>query len=83
VHGGNNIRRGDLRQLARVLRATLLRGGPRRAWFTLSLLGATLLRRPSVFKDAVSFAVIHQAFYEYVERIARELEASLRETAEA
>jgi radical SAM superfamily enzyme YgiQ (UPF0313 family) len=81
VHGGRNIRRGDLRRLARVLRETLLRGGPRRAWFTLCLLGATLLRRPSAFKEAVSFAVVHKAFHDYVERLGRELDASIRELA--
>jgi hypothetical protein len=74
IHRGNNFRRGDLGRLRRVLIATLVRGGPRRAWFTLRLLGATLLRRPSVFKEAVSFAVVHQAFHDYVERLASELD---------
>jgi radical SAM superfamily enzyme YgiQ (UPF0313 family) len=82
VHGGRNIRPGDLRRLARVLRETVLRGGPRRAWFTLSLLGATLLRRPSAFKEAVSFAVVHKAFHDYVERLLPELDVQLRELAE-
>jgi radical SAM superfamily enzyme YgiQ (UPF0313 family) len=79
IHGGRNIRRGDLRRLFQILHETVLRGGPRRAWFTLSLLGTTLLRRPSVFKDAVSFAVIHHAFYGYMRRLARELDAAIRE----
>jgi radical SAM superfamily enzyme YgiQ (UPF0313 family) len=82
VHGGRNIRPGDLRRLARVLRETVLRGGPRRAWFTLSLLGATLVRRPSAFKEAVSFAVVHKAFHDYVERLLPELDVQLRELAE-
>jgi len=55
-----------------------LRGGPRRAWFTLRLLGAVLLRRPAVFKEAVSFAVIHQAFHAYVQHLAADLDAALR-----
>jgi len=77
VHGGRNIRRGDLRRLRRVLSATLLRGGRRRAWFTLRLLGAVLVRRPSVFKEAVSFAVVHQAFYDYMRQLAGDLDAAL------
>jgi radical SAM superfamily enzyme YgiQ (UPF0313 family) len=78
VHRGRNFRKGDLRRLRRVLVATLVRGGPRRAWFTLRLLGATLLRRPSVFKEAVSFAVVHQAFHDYMERLASELDGVIR-----
>jgi radical SAM superfamily enzyme YgiQ (UPF0313 family) len=74
IHHGGNIRKGDLHRLWRVLGATIFRGGPRRAWFTVRLLGATLLRRPSVFKEAVSFAVIHQAFHGYMERMAAELD---------
>jgi radical SAM superfamily enzyme YgiQ (UPF0313 family) len=74
VHGGRNIRPGDLLRLRRVLAATLLRGGWRRAWFTLRLLGATLLRRPSVFKEAVSFAVVHQAFHAYALRLTADLD---------
>jgi radical SAM superfamily enzyme YgiQ (UPF0313 family) len=79
VHGGRNIRRGDLRRLARVLDALLLRGGPRRAWFSLRLLGETLLRRPSVFKEAVSFALVHMAFHGYMHRLTADIEASIRE----
>ncbi len=79
VHGGRNIRKGDLRRLARVLDAMLLRGGSRRAWFTLRLLGETLLRRPSVFKEAVSFALVHMAFHDYMGRLASDIDASIRE----
>jgi radical SAM superfamily enzyme YgiQ (UPF0313 family) len=79
VHGGRNIRKGDLRRLARVLDAMLLRGGPRRAWFTLRLLGETLLRRPSVFKEAVSFALVHMAFHDYMRRLSVDIEASIHE----
>jgi len=78
-HGGRNIRSGDLRRLARVLGAMLLRGGPRRAWFSLRLLGGTLRRRPSVFKEAVSFALVHMAFYDYTRRLTAQLDASMRE----
>ena len=79
IHGGRNLRKGDLRRLASVLRDTVLRGGPRRAWFTLTLLGATLLRRPSVFKEAVSFAIVHKAFYEYMRELLALLDRALAE----
>jgi radical SAM superfamily enzyme YgiQ (UPF0313 family) len=77
IHGGRNIRRGDVTRLLRILGDVMLRGGPRRAWFTLSLLGTTLLRRPSVFKEAVSFAVCHRAFHAYVGRLQGRLEDGL------
>lgn len=82
VHGGRNIRRGDIGRLLRVLWGTVVRGGPRRAWFTLSLLAETLLRRPSVFKEAVSFAVVHQAFHAYMERLTAKLEGELEALTE-
>ena len=80
IHGGRNIRKGDLLRLARVLYATLVSSGPRRAWFTLSLLGATLLRRPSVIKEAVSFAIVHKAFYEYMVGLGEHLDAAIPRT---
>jgi radical SAM superfamily enzyme YgiQ (UPF0313 family) len=79
VPRGLNLQAGDLRRLAKVLRDTVLRGGPRRAWFTLSLLGTTLLRRPSVFKEAVSFAIVHKAFYEYMRQLQTLLDTAVRE----
>ena len=79
IQGGRNLRQGDLRRLGCVLRDTVLRGGPRRAWFTLSLLGVTLLRRPSVFKEAVSFAIVHKAFYEYMRELQGLLDAALQD----
>jgi radical SAM superfamily enzyme YgiQ (UPF0313 family) len=76
---GLNLRRGDLRLLARILRETVLRASPRRAIFTLRLLGETLLRRPSAFKDAVSFAIVHKALAEYMEALGRHLERALEQ----
>jgi hypothetical protein len=52
----------------------VLRARPRRAIFTLALLGRTLLRRPSAFADAVSFAVIHKGLAEYVEELTKHLD---------
>jgi hypothetical protein len=77
VPRGLGLRSGDLRRLVSVLRDTVLLGGPRRAWFTLTLLGTTLLRRPSVFKEAVSFAIVHKAFYEYMRRLEGLLDTAL------
>ena len=82
VHGGRNIQKGDFLRLGRVLWETVVRGGPRRAGFTLALLGQTLLRRPSVFKEAVGFALAHQAFHAYVERLKVTLEGELAELRE-
>jgi radical SAM superfamily enzyme YgiQ (UPF0313 family) len=74
VGRGLRVRRGDLALLGRVLRDNVLLGGPRRAWFTLSLLGVVLLRRPSVFADAAALAVTHQAFHGYVTELDRHLD---------
>jgi hypothetical protein len=63
--------------LLRVLLSTVVLAGPRRAWFTLSLLVTALVRRPSVFKEAVSFAVVHQAFHRYARTLAADLAAVL------
>ncbi len=77
VTRGRNIRRGDLTLFARVLRATLVRGGPRRAGFTLRLLAETLWRRPAAFKEAVSFAATHLAMGEYMEALGERLDAAI------
>jgi radical SAM superfamily enzyme YgiQ (UPF0313 family) len=79
VQGGFRLRAGDLRRLARILRDTVLRADPRRAWFTLSLLGASLLRRPSAFKEAVSFAIVHRAFHEYMCALVERLDRAIAE----
>ena len=76
---GIHLRTGELRTLGRILTQTVLRAGPRRAWFTLSLLGATLVRRPSVFKDAVSFALVHKAFHDYMQALAGHLDFAIAE----
>jgi hypothetical protein len=43
------------------------------------LIGATLIRRPSAFKEAVSFAIVHKALSEYMEALGRHLEAAIEE----
>lgn len=82
VHGGRNIRKGDLQLFARVLGETLVRGGPRRAAFTLGLLLRVLVKRPSVFKEAVSFALVHKAFSDYMEHLVRQLDEAIENQAD-
>ena len=69
VTEGLRIRHEDLRIFFRILRDTLFVRDLRRAWFTLSLLGTTLLRRPTAFRDAVSFAIVHKALADYAEEL--------------
>jgi radical SAM superfamily enzyme YgiQ (UPF0313 family) len=79
VNRGLNIRKGDLRLLARVIVHTVLRARPARAVFTLRLMLETLLRRPQAFKEACSFAVTHKAMAEYMEALGRKLDAAIAE----
>ena len=90
VGSGLALGREELRLGARVLRDTILAASPRRAWFTLSLLGTTLLKRRAVFADAMAFAIVHKALYEYMqsldhhlERVIGEIEASSETLAAA
>src|SRR5215510_7861355 len=61
LHGAATIGRTEVVLFARIIWRTVIRASPRRAWFTLSLLGHTLARRPSAFVDAVTLAVVHKA----------------------
>jgi radical SAM superfamily enzyme YgiQ (UPF0313 family) len=58
--------RGDVGIFLRIVWNCVLRTSPRRAWFTLSLLAETALRRPSVLRDAVILALMHKHLYEYM-----------------
>ena len=71
------IGREDLRLFLRIMWRTVVRASPRRAWFTFSLLTETLLRRPSMFVDAVTLAVVHQALYDYVRGLRRHLDHAI------
>ncbi|HEY2387096.1 MAG TPA: radical SAM protein [Candidatus Binatia bacterium] len=79
VGEGLAIRREEIRLAARVLRDTIVAASPRRAWFTLSLLGATLLKRPAALADAMAFAIVHKALYEYMQSLDRHLERAIGE----
>ncbi len=87
VHGGRNVRSGDLALFGRVLHELVWRGGWRRGLFSLGLLGRVAVRRPSVIKEAVSFALVHKAFADYVDdlvgRLDRTIEALERGEIEA
>ena len=74
---GSNLRRQDLRRFLRILDHTVLRASPRQAWFTISLLGTILVRRPSAFKEAVSFALSHRAFFGYVRQLKGRLDRAI------
>jgi radical SAM superfamily enzyme YgiQ (UPF0313 family) len=71
------VRARDLRLLGRILRETVLKGGLRRAAFTLALIGEVALRRPAALEDAVSFALIHKAFHDYVSVLGRHLDRAI------
>ena len=79
VGEGLAIRREELRLGGRVLRDTLLATSPRRAWFTLSLLGTTLMKRPAALADAMTFAIVHKALYEYMQSLDHHLERAIGE----
>ncbi len=85
VRTGIRLERGELRLVGRFLRDCLLRASPRRGWLTLSLLLEVGLRKPSRLRDAVSYAIMHKHFYEYVEDLSASLErmcTALREAPE-
>ena len=79
VGEGLAIRREEMRLAGRVLRDTLLSTSPRRAWFTLSLLGTTLMKRPGALADALAFAIVHKALYEYMQQLDHHLERVIGE----
>src|SRR5690606_21839362 len=79
IEEGLRGRASGLPLLGRILRHTRLVPDLRRVWFTLRLLGETLLRRPSAFRDAVSFAIVHKALSEYMEALGRHLDRAIEE----
>jgi radical SAM superfamily enzyme YgiQ (UPF0313 family) len=79
LNGSGTIGRKELLLFARIMWRTVIRASPRRAWFTVSLLAHTLLRRPAVFADAVSLAVVHKALYDYVHVLRARLDRAIAE----
>ncbi len=76
------MRKEEWRLLGRILKDTVLAAHPRRAWFTLSLIGTTLWKHPARVTDAVSFAIVHKGLYEYMQQLDRHLERVIREIEE-
>ena len=82
VGDGMRVRKEEWALLARILRDTVIAASPRRAWFTLSLLGTTLWKNPSRLADAVGFAIVHKGLYEYMQHLDHHLERVIREIEE-
>ncbi|OGP87071.1 MAG: hypothetical protein A2Y95_00060 [Deltaproteobacteria bacterium RBG_13_65_10] len=64
----------DLSIFLRTLRDCVVGTSPRRAWMTLSLLLHTALRRPTAFREAVFFVLVHKHLYEYVRHVNRSID---------
>ena len=75
-------RRDEIRLAARILKDTVLAASPRRAWFTLSLIGTTLWKHPARIADALAFALVHKGLYEYMQNLDHHLERVIREIEE-
>jgi radical SAM superfamily enzyme YgiQ (UPF0313 family) len=71
------LNRGDVKIGWRFLRDCVLFTSARRRSFTLSLLAQTLAFRPSAIKEAITVAVLHKHFYEYMQDVCRQLELHL------
>jgi predicted nucleic acid-binding protein len=71
--------RADVGLFLRIVWSCLLRTSPPRAWFTLSMLAETALRRPSAFRDAVILALMHKHLYEYMRDTSKHLERMIRD----
>jgi radical SAM superfamily enzyme YgiQ (UPF0313 family) len=73
--GARGIARADdLAVIARILWNCVLHASPRRAWLTLSLCVQTLYRRPRALREALTLALMHKHFYEYVRETSRQLD---------
>jgi radical SAM superfamily enzyme YgiQ (UPF0313 family) len=83
ISGGIRPRRGELAVVARFLRDCLLRASPRRQLLTLSMLLETAVRRPARLRDAISLALMHKHFYEYVRDLSASLERMIETLREA
>jgi hypothetical protein len=69
--------RGDMRILWRIVRDCIVFTSASRRRFTLSVLAETLAFRPSALKEAITVAVLHKHFYEYMQDVRRQLEACM------
>jgi radical SAM superfamily enzyme YgiQ (UPF0313 family) len=69
IRRGLRVGRGELRIVGRFLRDCVMRADPARRRLTLSMLLETALRRPTRLRDAISLALMHKHFHEYVEAL--------------
>jgi radical SAM superfamily enzyme YgiQ (UPF0313 family) len=67
-------RADDLAVIARIVWNCVLYASPRRAWLTVSLCVETLYRRPRALREAMTLALMHKHFYEYVRDTSRQLD---------
>ena len=72
-------KREDLRMLLRIAWTCVLRTSPRRAWLTVSMFLETACRRPRALRQALTLALMHKHFYEYVRETSRRLDALILE----
>jgi radical SAM superfamily enzyme YgiQ (UPF0313 family) len=71
--------RDELALMARIAWHCVLRAPLRRAWMTLSMIAETALRRPGALRQAVTLALMHKHFYEYMRDTSERLDALIRE----
>jgi radical SAM superfamily enzyme YgiQ (UPF0313 family) len=69
----------DLKVLARIAWTCVVRTSPKRAWFTLSMVLETALRKPGSLRDALTLALEHKHLYEYVRDTSKQLDLLIRE----
>jgi hypothetical protein len=75
--------RGDLGLLLRIGWTCVLRTSPRRAWLTVSMFVETACRRPRALRHALTLALMHKHFYEYVRETSRQLDVLILELQES
>ncbi|MGH9868887.1 MAG: DUF4070 domain-containing protein [Candidatus Polarisedimenticolia bacterium] len=71
------LNKGDVKIGWRFLRDCILFTTSRRRRFTLSVLAKTLAFRPSALKEAITVAVLHKHFYEYMQDVCGQLERAM------
>jgi radical SAM superfamily enzyme YgiQ (UPF0313 family) len=69
----------DLKVVARIAWNCVVRTSPKRAWFTLSMVLETALRRPGAMREALTLALQHKHLYEYVRDTSKQLDELIRE----
>jgi len=72
------LNRGDMKILWRIIRDCIVFTSSSRRRFTLSVLAQTLAFRPSAIKEAITVAVLHKHFYEYMQDVCRQLDGFIR-----